>query len=163
MTKKYKLGFTLIELLVVMAIIGILIALAIVGLRAAQSAQQDTARKDIVAQMNAQIQNWIDDKGTAPTVAQFLQGTGAAPTSIMDPTGAVTCTGNTFDVRGTCEGLDGLTGVQVNATAATTCVGTTNAPGTTLYICYTAKSAATGAGYEFGVYENNTQYYAIAQ
>lgn len=160
MKKTNNKGFTLIELLVVLAIIGILIALAIVGLRGAQASQRDTARKDIVSQVNAQLQSYQSNNGAYPTTAQFYANGGFINS-------ASTCKATEIEVNSTCMGLDGL---NFNAGSITTFNGaacTVAKPATFissyLYICYAVLPAAS-SGYQLGTYiESSSNIYLVAQ
>lgn len=139
-------GFTLIELLVVLAIIGILIALAIVGLRAAQATQRDTARKDIGNQLNAALQSFISNTGSAPTVATFYVSGGTVGTDFI--TGLCTYNGvasGGVNANGSCIGIDGLSGLTVEESA--TACGTWVNPNNGLNLCYEATGSA---GYTIG-------------
>jgi prepilin-type N-terminal cleavage/methylation domain-containing protein len=151
MRKFQTSGFTLIELLVVLAIIGILIALAIVGLRAAQSAQRDTSRKDIASQINAELQGYISNNGCYPLEA----GTSCAGENFVGPAGSsfmvsgTYCAGNGVTVNNVCVGLDGLnvpTAPQQQCTAQPSNI---NITGNVFNMCYSTGVGA--AGYEFGV------------
>ncbi len=152
--RKYN-GFTLIELLVVMAIIGILIALAIVGFNAARSAQRDTSRKDIVAQLNAMLQTYQSQSGSYPSVSNFSS-------FISSTTNNCSTQGNSnndgITVNGTCVGLDGLSYNSIVSCGSTRPVSF-NA--NDLNLCYDTTGGSNG--YQMGVFlEGSTASYYVA-
>jgi prepilin-type N-terminal cleavage/methylation domain-containing protein len=159
--KAHSSGFTLIELLVVLAIIGILIALVIVGLQSAQTSQRDTARKDIVSQINAQLQNYLSVKGVYPTTSNFsASGTG----NFID-TSNTACNGNHgMSVNGSCLGLDGLLNTSADDIATSTSCGTKPSPflSSDFTICYLIGTGA--AGYQLGTWiESSPNIYNVSK
>lgn len=61
-----KRGFTLIELLVVIAIIAIITSIGVANLITAQKQARDSARKEIIGNIQAAFEQYFAEKGTYP-------------------------------------------------------------------------------------------------
>jgi prepilin-type N-terminal cleavage/methylation domain-containing protein len=92
--KKEK-GFTLIEIVLVLAIAGLILLMVFLAVSGAQKSRRDTQRKNDLARVAAQVENYASNSaGVYPTAAQFnaaLSAGGAyALTNATDPlSGAV--------------------------------------------------------------------------
>lgn len=80
-----KNGFTLIELLVVIAIIAIITSIGIANLITAQKQARDTARREMIGNVQSAFEQYFAESGAYPTVDQgaAFEG-GSVPT---DPKG----------------------------------------------------------------------------
>ena len=102
-----KSGFTLIELVVVLALIGLIIGIAIVGINGSQANSRDTARKDFMQNLNAQLLLWYQKNSSYPSAdgtTTGFYGTG----SFIDTASTISCP-NGVVVNSRCIGTSGLT------------------------------------------------------
>lgn len=67
MTNKQKKGFTIIEVVLVLAIAGLIFLMVFIALPALQRGQRDTQRRDDVARVSTQINNYqTNNRGNIP-------------------------------------------------------------------------------------------------
>ena len=86
-----KNGFTLIELLVVIAIIAIITSIGVANLITAQKQARDSARKEIISNVESAFEQYFAETGAYPTGNQDAAfENGVAPTDPKDPSTSIT-------------------------------------------------------------------------
>jgi prepilin-type N-terminal cleavage/methylation domain-containing protein len=130
LSKKDQSGFTIIEVMIVMALAGLILAAVIVAVPQLQRNQRNTARKDIVSRIKAEIDSYSgNNNGNIPAASSTAVGTNFGSPSVTPsffarylgctaPGGAATCTVNINDPQsGTPVGATGG-GVSMTTTYA---------------------------------------------